>query len=136
MEDAHTMGHFERDPLFNSLYSVKQVWWPSMRADCAATIKSCPLCQRYDTIWHGYHLLRTTIATFPFDHVAIDLISNLPLMQNGNRHLFVMVDHFTKFVLIRPLADKSAPTLAVILWMIFADFGIPRIIQSNTARNM
>ena len=43
-------------------------------------------------------------------------------------------DHLTKYVLLRPLRTKTAVEIVEHLIIIFADFGCPRILQSDNGR--
>ncbi len=46
----------------------------------------------------------------------------------------ILVDNFTKYIWIRSLPDKKARTVASAVWHICADFGIPKILQSDNGK--
>ena len=48
--------------------------------------------------------------------------------------LLVYQDHFTKFVQLRPIKQKSAIEVAGALLDIFSIFGVPSILQSDNGR--
>ena len=60
----------------------------------------------------------------------------LPETARGNRHLLVVMDHFTKWCEVFPTKDQKAYTVAQILVSrIFSRFGPPHVIHSDHGRN-
>jgi len=51
--------------------------------------------------------------------------------QDGNNFILVITDICTRFTLLRSIPNKSALIVARRLYEVFADFGIPRIVQSD-----
>jgi transposase InsO family protein len=45
--------------------------------------------------------------------------------------LLVVIDVFTGFVVLRPLKASTADLVAKELWLLFAMFGLPKIVQSD-----
>jgi hypothetical protein len=71
-------------------------------------------------------------ALMPWDHIAIDLGKpQIATTSNGNNAFLVIVDVCTRFVVLRAISDMTAATVAWELWKVFADFGIPLIVQSD-----
>ena len=46
-------------------------------------------------------------------------------------HSFLLVCQLKKLVYLRPIQDKSMVAISIMWWNVFADFGVPRIIQSD-----
>ena len=65
------------------------------------------------------------------DHIAIDIALSFPVSVTGTSVLLVVVCIHTRFVLLRALHDKTASSVAEALFLIFTDFGFPRVIQSD-----
>ena len=69
----------------------------------------------------------------------VDLIDFRDMSEEHNRSesgvpfkwLLVYQDHFTKYILLRPLKRKSADEVAEILDNIFCELGPPHILQSD-----
>ena len=60
----------------------------------------------------------------------------LPETARGNKHLLVVMDHFTKWCEVFPTKDQKAHTIAQILVStIFSCFGPPSVIHSDQGRN-
>ena len=74
-------------------------------------------------------------ASYPFDHIGIDFMGPLP-MSNGNKHILVIGDHFTKWYWAIPLLDQTAVSTANVLvdhWI--NRFGCPHSLHSDQGRN-
>ena len=61
----------------------------------------------------------------------MDLIDMQSLADGEMKWIIVYQDHFTKFVSLRPLKQKSAVEVATNLFDIFSIFGVPYILQSD-----
>ena len=66
----------------------------------------------------------------------MDLIPNLPETANGNRHLLVVVDYFTKWVEAYPLKRMDAATIASVFVSEFVSrFGAPESLHTDQGKN-
>ena len=130
IDSAHLQGHFGVRATMSSMIR-RDIWWPGMKSDVEAVLKACSPCQRF-TIWkHGYFPLTPVTASDPMAHIAIDSALSFPTSASGMNILLVVVCAFTRFVFLRALPDKSAKSVAAALFAIFADFGFPKVIQSD-----
>ncbi|CEP09192.1 hypothetical protein, partial, partial [Parasitella parasitica] len=98
-------------------------------------IKSCIQCQKHNITKRGYNPLRPIYSYIPGDHWSIDL-AELPMSENGYKHLLVMVDICTRFCLLRPLKDKRAATVVFELVKVFSDFGYPTKLGMDNGSEM
>lgn len=64
----------------------------------------------------------------------MDLIDFQSLPDGEYKWLMVYQDHFTKFIVLQPLKNKSAFEVANALVDIFTIFGVPVILQSDNGR--
>src|SRR5271156_3446893 len=62
--------------------------------------------------------------------VAIDLHTALP-----EGVLLVLIDYLTGFILLRAIADKTAPSVAGALFDAFCNFGFPNTLHSDEGRD-
>jgi len=131
LTDHHTFGHFGPDTLFTSIWKAGY-FWPTMRQDCITCVGRCPQCLAHNIGKYGYHPQRTLLATQPFEHLAIDLKTDLPVSESGSVYLLVVTCLMTKYKLLLPLPDKTASTIAKTLWQrVFTVFPVPKILQSD-----
>lgn len=130
LQRFHLFGHFGADPLFKKLWHAGY-FWPGMRRDCAAVVSKCDDCIRWNIRRSGFAPMKSVSARFPFDHISVDLLSLHKTSPRGNNYILVLVDICSRFVILRPLKDKSALSVARSLWEIVCDFGVPKIMQSD-----
>ena len=74
-------------------------------------------------------------ASYLFHHIGIDFMGSLPL-SNGNKHILVIGDQFTKWYEATPLPDQTAVTTANALvdhWI--SGFECPYTLHSDQGRN-
>lgn len=129
VEAAHAAGHYGEKAMYAHIDN-EGYWWPHMRDDIASEIRDCRDCQRYNIIHCGYHPARSITATLPGDHYQIDLAS-MPTSMEGHKFILVLVDVFTGFVMLKPIIDKEASTVARAVWEICCIIGVPKILQSD-----
>jgi len=72
----------------------------------------------------------------PFLFWAMDYMGPISEMARGNRHILVMMDHFTKWCKAFPTRDQKASIVASILVSrVFSRFGPPVFLHSDQGRN-
>lgn len=72
----------------------------------------------------------------PFAFWAMDYMGPLSETARGNKHLLVVMDHFTKWCEVFPTKDQQAKTVAEILVnRVFSRFGLAIVIHSDQGRN-
>ena len=130
LNTEHEMCHAGPDQLYRAIVR-KGFYWKSLAKDCKAHYSNCVECQRHSITKAGYHPQQSLLADSPFDHVCIDLVGSLPENVEGMKHILVIVDVFTKFIILKPVKDKTALTVARELYNVFCLFGFPKILQSD-----
>ncbi len=130
IDRAHQFGHFGEQEVFKKIWH-DGYWWENIRADIKEALSTCTPCLRYNVQKRGFHPLRSITADLPWDHIAIDLVTPLPLSENGYDTLLVIVDIMTKFCILRCLSSKGMEKIAKAVWEVFSTFGVPKIIQSD-----
>ncbi|KAH8549856.1 hypothetical protein BGW37DRAFT_405712, partial [Umbelopsis sp. PMI_123] len=107
-------------------------WFPNMRNCVAHQVRICRDCQQVKSPRRSLrftNLVATDPALQPFDVVAIDAFSNLPTSNSGNNYLLVAYLLFSRYVIIVPIRDLYAPTIATALVSrLFSEHGFPRIL--------
>src|SRR6185312_6517224 len=130
ISDAHLFGHFGREAIFKRLWH-QGYWWPDMRTDITNELINCDACTRFVVTKSGFHPVQSITALGPGDHYQVDTSVHLPPSPDGHVALLVLIDVFTGFIVLRPLKDTTAETVARKLWKIFSLIGYPKILQSD-----
>lgn len=87
----------------------ERYFWPSLERDCASFVRSCFSCQLCDSRvsaprWSSM----LPLPPGPRHTFALDLLTDLPQVGDGPKHLLVAVCVFSKYVLLHPLQNKTA----------------------------
>ena len=136
LENIHTEGgkHLGRDRLFAVL---KQKYSGFSKDLIQVSLNSCNECQLQKCKKQLKSTVTKPIRSSNFaSRVQIDLIDfqNTPEINRPCNFLMVYQDHLTKFVILRPLRNKSAVEVTDNLLDIFCLFGPPHILQSDNDR--
>ena len=110
-------------------------YWPKMTASVKHYEDSCAACQLAKGKVNKQNVplsVISEITTRPFQCVAVDAVVNLPLTLAGNRHIVVLIDLFTRYLVAVAVPDLSVETYArLILTKVVADHGCPSRLISD-----
>ena len=124
-------GHFGVDKTIRKLVNNKQTWG-GMRAHVKHFVERCPLCQKQSAIKLDIQTMPFTLASYsPFDRIYADTIGPLPSNDDTKKYILVIIDAFSRFVLLRAIPDTSAKSAfqGLIDWI--GMFGIPNEVVSD-----
>ena len=112
-------------------------YWPQMRRRIRTFVQSCRVCGEIKISTNTTKApLRPINVSEPFVFWAMDYMGPLPETSRGNKHVLVVMDHFTKWCEAFPTQDQKARTVASILVSkIFSRFGPPVAIHSDQGSN-
>ena len=119
------------------LRTKSRFFWPMMKRDISEFVRSCPDCaQNKLEPSRNVAPLQQISVNEPFIFWAMDYMGPLPETPRGNKHLLVVMDHFTKWCEVFPTKDQKAHTVAdILVSRVFSRFGPPQIIHSDQGRN-
>ena len=119
------------------LRTKNRFFWPKMAVQIKDFVRNCPVCaQTKLNSTQGKAPLQPIEVNEPFVFWAMDYMGPLPETTRGNKHLLVVMDHFTKWCEVFPTQNQRASTVADILVnRVFSRFGPPTIIHSDQGRN-
>jgi hypothetical protein len=112
-------------------------WWPGWKRDCENYVYGCVACQQrspYGKTKAPLHPLPA--ASEPFEFIALDVVGPLPKTNRGNRYVLSILDHFSRYLVMVPLADQTAETVSVALvrdWVL--KFGVPCTLLTDQGSN-
>ena len=115
----------------------ERFFWPKLNDSVIQFIENCRQCSQGK---YGTKQTRAPLQTIdvsePFVFWAMDYMGPLPETACGNRHILVMMDHFTKWCEAFPTKDQKASTVAhILVSRVFSRFGPPSIIHSDQGKN-
>ncbi len=96
------IGHWD----FRASYKIlaDRYWWPSMRNDVAAHVRTCDECQKTKP-YARYKSAQHQPVSGIFDTWSLDFAGPLPRTARGNRYLLVGVEHLTGWPVAAALPD-------------------------------
>lgn len=128
--DTETAAHFGA---FKTLHRVSELYyWPKMRDSVDRYIKACKVCAacKSDSLPQAGLMGNYRDINFPFQMISADLLGPYPRSKRGNQHLLVVVDWFTKFVLVHPMSKPTSKAVVTFLENhVFLVYGVPQIIS-------
>ena len=131
---SSTAGHLG---VAKTSQEIKQRFhWSGRQEDTKLFVSRCRECQkRSEPPKEHHHAFFEWKGLYLFHHIGIYFMGPLP-MSNGNKHILVIGDRFTKLYEAVSLADQTADTTANALvdhWI--SRFGCPHSLHSNQGRN-
>ena len=113
--DHPLAGHGGVNSTYNRMR--QKLYWPGLLADIRQYVRACVSCNCNKPDLRGFKApLKTIItATSPNEILSADLVGPLPLTDNRNRYIFTCIDSFTKWIILVPIPDAKASTVAAAL---------------------
>ena len=131
-----TAGHFGRQKTYDLL--ARHYYWPGMRVDAAKFVKSCLDCQKNKQSQTGpLGLMSQKSYSGPWKEISADIQGPFPATNNQFKYLFVAQDHFTKFVVVKPLRTANGKNIwQAIREKVLSTFGYPETIIIDNGTEM
>lgn len=132
--DGHLSGHFGVRKTQEKL--LKHFFWPHLRKDVAAYVRSCYVCQKVGKVNSKIQvapLIKVPHVPEPFSVVQIDVVGPLPKTTRGHQYILTLLDVATRYVHATPLRVITAKGVVKGLLDFFSHFGMPRRIQTDGA---
>ena len=134
-----TLCHRGYSSVWNNL---KETWWNISENDCKTFQSLCKYCQLNQPQQKPHKGSVKPIRTFSYrDRYQIDLIDfakracyDFPddiEFRIKYKYVLVLRDHFSRFLILRPLQAKAARLVAIELANIFSVIGFPLILQTD-----
>jgi hypothetical protein len=135
IEELHDLPAAGHVGITKTLRAVSRLyWWPTLKADVTAWVRTCDACQRNKSSRLSKGLLvPLAIPQRAWDSIGMDLITQLPVSSSGNDAIVVFVDRLTKMVHFVPTqtsvsAERLAKLFVREVWRLH---GLPKEIVSD-----
>jgi transposase InsO family protein len=130
-----TVGHHGVNRTLRLLRERASKTWPHMRQHIRDYINKCPCCQfmsdtKIKTLIRPYNVM----VYQPMDRVNMDHIGPLPMDEDGNKYILVLIDVFSRFVELIAVKDRTAETTAKAIIQWIGRYGSPYEILSDNAK--
>src|ERR1700730_968734 len=81
---------------------IQHYYWPNMYEDVVTYVRECHICQQSKSVNQRPAGLLQPIEppTQPLTDISMDFIAHLPRTINGHTGILVVVDRFTKYVIL------------------------------------
>ena len=123
------IGHPGREKMKRRLRAA--VWWPAMDAEAEKCCKECIECQLVARFDKPEPLRLRELPTAPWVHLSGDFLGPLP---NGY-YLFVLVDLYSRYVVVEPMTRTNSSDVIRVLKGIFTRLGLPYVLTFDNAKN-
>ncbi|GBG77816.1 hypothetical protein CBR_g25747 [Chara braunii] len=126
-------GHFGYKKTAANL--LQRFWWPTMMRDAQLYVETCQVCQRDKQRTEAPlgPLKPLPIPKRPGESLSMDFMDTLVTSRSGMRHIFVIVDRFSKYARLIAIPETTKTEYVIRLfkdhWV--RDFGLPKSIMSD-----
>lgn len=127
----HEVGH---QGIHKTMEYISRIYWfPEMRSKIQQVINNCLKCLTYSTIQNRVEgkLHVESKGTLPFDTLNIDYYGPLQQSKNKKKHVFEVIDGFTKYVKLYAVSSANSDNAIKSLQSYFSAYSKPRRIISD-----
>ncbi len=128
--DSMIAGHPGRE---GTLTAAREIYfWSTLQTDIEAHVSKCiESAQHKGTVPRPATILQYPPPNRPWDMVSIDLLQ-FPTSYEGCKYLLVCVDHLSLYVVLAPLKDKTAKSVAhALITHLFCPYSASRVLLSD-----
>jgi len=138
IEQAHSPKNRAHGGMAKTLSWLRQRFhWPGMVSQVRAYVRDCTVCKETKPTNCGPKPdIGSEVVTFrPFQKIYIDFLGKYPRSRGGNSYVFIVVDHFSKFTLLKGMREAtSAGVIRFLRQEVFNKFGVPALLHSNNGK--
>ena len=117
-----------------TLSKIRQGYYrPGLQNDVRSYIGGCEKCaKRKNPIPTRMAPMQVVRSGYPMERIALDILEELPVSEDGNKYIPVISDYFTKWTESFAMPNMEARTCAKILVQeVVSRFGVPNKIHSD-----
>lgn len=132
---AHDPSLSSHPGVGKTLEKLKRLYyWPKMGRQVADFVGSCNICKetKAPNITLRPTMGRQIQVERPWQRIYVDLLGPYPRSKAGNTFILIVLDQFSKFVMLKPLRKASAQEVVRFLEQdVFHMFGVPESVWSD-----
>lgn len=94
--DIKTSGHLG---IKKTLSQIRQMYyWRGLQNDVKAYVNGCEICLKRKFPTKSKRApMKIIRSEYPMERIAVDILRELPVTENGNKYILVVSDYFTKW---------------------------------------
>jgi hypothetical protein len=129
---AHVLGHFDAMAVIARIR--EHFYWPRMVLEVKRIVGQCRVCQRHNIAHITHGVPQSLEVSGLFERVGMDIITSLPMTEQGNCGILVITEYLSKFPMVYPITTKSAEEVGRCLFSYISLFGAPKTILTDQGR--
>ncbi|XP_050510413.1 uncharacterized protein LOC126887113 [Diabrotica virgifera virgifera] len=104
-----------------TIHKARQLFfWPNMSSDITLFIKQCRTCEKYMPSNRREPLLPHSVPKLRFNKIGADIL------EFGAKAYLILIDHFSHWIEICPLQNKTSESVIDAMQNAFTKFGYPQ----------
>lgn len=132
LKAAHNCSIGGHGGILITLDRLADVWWPTLKQDVEAHVRSCDKCQRVKV---ERQLPKGSMKSFDYNLArecwSVDTLGPLPVTIRGNKFVIVARDVFTRYVEAQAIGSVNPSSAADFLTALFGRFGPSRLVITD-----
>lgn len=112
----------------------RSFYWPGLVSQVRDFVRRCEACKEIKAPCQTLRPLMGKQFTVerPWQRIYTDLLGPYPRSKSGNTHLLIVLDQFSKFVLLKPVSKADSKSIISFLESnVFNLFGVPEYVFSD-----
>lgn len=112
-------------------------YWPNMATQVRTFISKCDTCKetKAPNVILRPPMGQQILVGAPWQRLYVDLLGPYPRSKSGNVSLLIVLDQFSKFVLLKPLRNPtSTATIQYLESEVFHVFGVPESVLTDNGK--
>ena len=138
ISEAHEPPTKSHGGIHKTLQRLRQLYyWPNMTTQVRNFINKCEACKlaKPNNQVSKPPMGGEMTTERPFQRLYIDFLGPYVRSKNGNSHIFIVLDHFSKFVFLKPMImANSRNVVKFLIGEVFHKFGVPETILSDNGK--
>ena len=135
IENMHNPPSHAHGGFVKTLFRIKEYfYWPNMSVQVREFVKGCSLCKQCkpNNQVSKPPMGEEIITQRPFQKIYIDFLGPYPTSRSGNAYIFIVLDHLSKYVLLKSLRKATTKEITKFLsGEVFYKFGVPEVVHSD-----